>query len=243
MLADGNRPLRASGRRPVGHPDRAAGGGSVLERRLPAPVASEPSRRPALVRAGPRGGRGRAFDDSDVDEGDDDREDEPLDVLDDGRRGRRRTGARPEGWRAKRSARRSRARGRGTRRARPRRRGAARLGLTPPRTMPRTPSTRAGTDLSTTRGRRFWFEHATGPVRPARRWLRRGLTPRRRADPYPSPQPRRPVPRRSCFYRGYRSRPPRDAIRRQASHVDGPSRSRPTVVRPQRRQDLEPTRS
>ena len=47
--------------------------------------------------------------------------------------------------------------------------------------------------------KRFWFEHATGAGKTvAALGLRGGFADRRRADPHPSPQPRRPVQRRAA---------------------------------------------
>ena len=67
--------------------------------------------------------------------------------------------------------------------------------------------------------------------------LRRGVAHRRRPDPHPPPQPRRPVPRRAARPRLREADLARAAGRQGPGHRAGHGRDLP-VVRPQRRQDL-----
>ena len=68
-------------------------------------------------------------------------------------------------------------------------RGGGRATPRPP--PPRPPTTRNA-------ARRFWFEHATGAGKTvAALGFVEGIAHRRRPDPHPPPQPRRPVPRRA----------------------------------------------
>ena len=67
--------------------------------------------------------------------------------------------------------------------------------------------------------------------------LRRGLAHRRRPDPHPPPQPRRPVPRRAARPRLRQAHLARAARRQGPGQRPGHRRDLP-VVRPQRGQDL-----
>ena len=86
--------------------------------------------------------------------------------------------------------------------------------------------------------RRFWFEHATGAGKTvAALGFVEALAHRRRPDPHPPPQPRRPVQRRAARPRLPRPHPRAAAQRPRRRQRPGHGRDLP-VVRAQRRPDL-----